>query len=100
MITVPHQDARLVPKIEELENVTITTFVESDYFTVYKWEVSGIAAFSFNDQYLLLSVIKGEGTLLHNGQRYGFEKGAHLIIPEGFGEFEVEGNYELIISHT
>ncbi len=98
--TVPHQDARIAPKVEELENVTITTFVKSDFFSVYKWEVSGKAAFSFNNQYLLLSVINGNGTLLHNGQPYGLEKGAHLIIPVGFGEFEVDGNCELIVSHT
>lgn len=98
--TVPHQNAGVAPKVEELENVMITTFVESNFFSVYKWEVSGKAAFSFNDQYLLLSVIKGNGTLLHNGQPYGLEKGAHLIIPVGFGEFEVDGNCELIVSHT
>ncbi|MEH7374589.1 mannose-6-phosphate isomerase, class I [Neobacillus drentensis] len=98
--TVPHHDAGVTPKVEERGNVTITTFVESDLFSVYKWDVSGTAAFSFNDQYLLLSVIKGEGTLLYNGQQYGLEKGSHLIIPVGFGEFKVDGKCELIVSHT
>ncbi|PFP28655.1 mannose-6-phosphate isomerase, class I [Bacillus sp. AFS073361] len=98
--TVPHQNAGVAPTVQEGENVTITTFVESDFFSVYKWEVSGKAAFAFHDQYLLLSVINGEGTLLHNGQPYGLKKGSHLIIPVGFGEFEVDGHCELIVSHT
>jgi mannose-6-phosphate isomerase len=56
--------------------------------------------FSFHDQYLLVSVIKGEGTLVTNGEQYKLPKGTHLIIPVGFGEFELDGNCELIVSHT
>ncbi|MEH7097830.1 mannose-6-phosphate isomerase, class I [Neobacillus vireti] len=97
--TVPHQDGEAVQRVEEQENVKITTLVESEFFSVYKWEVQGCALFSFDDHYLLLSVINGEGALLHNGEEYGLEKGAHLIVPVGFGEFEISGQCELILSH-
>ncbi|WP_306298998.1 mannose-6-phosphate isomerase, class I [Bacillus sp. OV166] len=97
--TVPHQDAGVTPKVEERGNVTITTFVESEFFSVYKWDVNGQAAFSFDDRYLLLSVIKGEGTLVHNGETYTLTKGTHFIIPVGIREFEVDGDCELIVSH-
>lgn len=97
--TVPHQDTDVTPKVEKQENVTITTFVESEFFSVYKWDVSGNASFSYNDKYLLLSVINGEGTLAHNGEKYALNKGTHLIIPVGLGEFEINGNCELIVSH-
>lgn len=95
---VPHQDQLSVPTVRECENVTITTYVDSDFFSVYKWNVSGKTSFSFADYYLLLSVIKGEGSLLHNGEKYDLKKGAHLIIPFGFGSFELEGNCEIIVS--
>lgn len=97
--TVPHQVARVVPRVEEHENVTITTFTESQFFSVYKWDVTGKSVFSFHDQYLLLSVIKGEGLLVHNGEYYPLKKGTHFIVPIGIGEFELEGNCELIVSH-
>src|SRR3954468_18260572 len=61
--------------------IDVTRFVESEFFTVYKWDVQGKAAFSFNDQYLLLSVIKGDGTFIHYGESYSLEKGMHFIVP-------------------
>lgn len=97
---VPHQDQLSVPVVEKDENVTITTFVNSDFFSVYKWDVSGKTSFSFDNYYLLLSVIKGEGSLLHNGEKYDLKKGTQLIIPYGFNRFELEGNCEIIVSHT
>ncbi|ULT56690.1 mannose-6-phosphate isomerase, class I [Neobacillus drentensis] len=97
--TVPHQDGEAVQRVEEQENVKITTLVESEFFSVYKWEVQGSALFSFDDHYLLLSVINGEGALLHNGEEYRLKKGTHLIVPVGIGEFEISGQCEIILSH-
>lgn len=98
--TVPHKVAAASPIVEERENVAVTTFVESEFFSVYKWQVEGKSSFSSDDHYLLLSVIKGEGILLHQGEKYGIKKGSHFILPVGFGAFEIEGNCELIVSHT
>jgi mannose-6-phosphate isomerase len=97
--TVPHQNDGVTPKVDVRENVTISVFVESEFFSVYKWDVSGKSKFPFYDQYLLVSVIKGKGTLVHNGEQYSLNKGAHLIIPAGLGEFEIDGVCELIVSH-
>jgi mannose-6-phosphate isomerase len=97
--TVPYQKTINVPIMEKQQNVMITTFVKSDYFSVYKWEVSGKTYFSFPYQYLLLSVIKGEGVLIYNKGNYGLKKGSHFIIPIGFAEFEIDGECELIVSH-
>jgi mannose-6-phosphate isomerase len=98
--TVPHQDVASIPRIEEKENAQITTFVESEFFSVYKWKIRGNTAFSFADRYLLLSVIKGEGALIHDGEKYSLKKGTHFIVPVGFGGFSLEGNCEVIVSHT
>ncbi|NRD76776.1 mannose-6-phosphate isomerase, class I [Bacillus sp. BRMEA1] len=98
--TVPHQDAVSTPQIEEKDQATITTFVESEFFSVYKWEIQGKEAFSFTDRFLLASVIKGEGTLVHDGEQYELKKGSHFLLPVGVGEFEFAGNMELIVSHT
>jgi mannose-6-phosphate isomerase len=97
--TVPHQHAEIHPIIQVKENVTITTLVESEFFTVYKWEVNGRASISNDKHFLLLSIINGEGGLLHNGKEYGVKKGKHLIIPVGFGGFEINGECEVIVSH-
>lgn len=97
--TVPHQDTSMEFKTEEKENIKINTFVDSDFFTVYKWDVNGKAYLSYNDKYLLLSVIKGNGTLIHNDKEYDLTKGFNFIIPVGFGEFVLDGACEIIVSH-
>ncbi|ULT59939.1 mannose-6-phosphate isomerase, class I [Neobacillus drentensis] len=97
--TVPHQVTGSKPSVGVKENVEITTFVESDFFSVYKWEVSGKSTFLLNDQYSLFSVLKGEGSLIHKGEKYSLHKGTHFIIPAGLGEFVLDGECQLIVSH-
>ena len=97
--TVPHEGYVTVPKTESNGDTTVTTYVESDFFSVYKWDVNGTTTFHFNDDYLLVSVIKGEGKLIHQGENYSLHKGSHFIIPVGFGEFELTGDCQLIVSH-
>ncbi|WP_412991178.1 mannose-6-phosphate isomerase, class I [Neobacillus sp. 3P2-tot-E-2] len=98
--TVPHQETGVTPKVEKRGNATVTTFVESEFFSVYKWVINGKATFSSGNRYLLVSVINGDGTLIHAGERYSLKKGTHFILPVGTGEFELVGNVEFIVSHT
>lgn len=98
--TVPHQETGIVPRNQAQENATITTFVDCEFFSLYKWEINGRAFFSFDLQYLLLSVVKGEGSLVHNGKQYGLKKGTHLIVPVGLGDFVIDGKCELIVSQS
>ncbi|WP_349654915.1 mannose-6-phosphate isomerase, class I [Neobacillus sp. DY30] len=97
--SVPFQETGVIPNIKVRENVAITTFVESEFFSVHKWDITGQSTFLNDNQYLLMSVINGEGILVHNGNRYSLNKGTHFIIPVGFGEFSIEGSCSLIISH-
>lgn len=98
--TIPHQDSAVESAVNMKENVKITTYVASEFFTVYKWSITGAASFSFDDQYLLVSMINGTGSLKYNGETYPLEKGMHFIIPVGFGEFEIDGECEMIVSHS
>lgn len=82
---VPHQDSKSVPKVEKRDDAEITAFVQSEFFSVYKWDVKGSAAFNFEDKYLLLSVIKGEGSLTHNGESYSFKKRRPCYFTSGYG---------------
>jgi mannose-6-phosphate isomerase len=97
--TVPHQDSTIVANVEKKGDTEITALVQSEFFSVYKWDVKGSTTFNFSGQYLLLSVIKGEGSLMHKDESYSFRKGNHVILPVGLGEFEVRGECELIVSH-
>lgn len=98
--TVPHKAISSTPTVETKENATITTYVQSDFFSVYKWDVKGTATFNSNEKYLLLSVLNGEGSFIHEGNSYSLTKGAHLIVPVGMAEFTIQGDVQLIVSHS
>ncbi|MBD1383202.1 mannose-6-phosphate isomerase, class I [Metabacillus arenae] len=97
--TIPHVDGTSNQQIEQVENAEITTFVKSDFFSVYKWSVHGEAAFNQDHPFMLVSVIKGSGKLITSEESFDFEKGTHFILPAGFGGFKLDGECELIVSH-
>lgn len=98
--TAPHVDPENSLKETKHGNAVMTTFIESEFFTVHKWNIDGNTSFNFNEKYLLVSVLDGNGQLTQNGSVYPFTKGSHFVIPVGFGNFQMDGTCELMVSHT
>lgn len=96
--TIPHVDAPVESISREMNGVGITQFVDSSFFLVEKWEVSGTAAFQQNKPFMLLSVIDGEGVLKKDREHFPIKRGAHFILPNGFDEFTLEGQLTVIVS--
>lgn len=96
---VPHKDAEVQITKTVMAGAELTTFVETEFFAVYKWDISEVTSFQQNQPFMLLSVINGEGVLKTTMGKYTLEKGTHFILPSGIGDFELEGNLTLIVSH-
>jgi mannose-6-phosphate isomerase len=99
VITVPHKGFSSQPVIEKRDGHTVTTFVETEYFTVYKWEITEKADFKQDKPFLLMSVINGDGKLTVGKETYEIKKGDHFILPSGTEDFTIEGILEVIVSH-
>lgn len=99
VITIPHIDKVHTPEVKEVGNAEIIVYVQSDYFSVYKWKISGRAAFPSHQTYLLGSVLSGSGRIINNGIQYECNAGSHFVLPAHFGEFSIEGTCEFMISH-
>jgi mannose-6-phosphate isomerase len=97
--TVPSVEPDIKPVVDSSGDMKITTFVESDYFTVHRWELEGSAKLDQNRSFQLVSVIEGSGSLIKGEEKYEFKKGDHFLLPAGFGEFQLNGNAEMIVSH-
>lgn len=95
---VPFKANKLKNQPEKIAGLTIDSLIECPYFTVQKWELDGTASLKQQKPFLLASVIHGEGELIHNGNHSIFKKGDHFLLPGDFGEFELAGKSELIIS--
>ena len=87
------------PVSTKVDDLKSTLLVASDFFAVYKWEISGKADFEKTADYSLFSVLDGQGSLLVDGQEYPIAKGVHFILPSDVQAWEIKGELELIVSH-
>jgi mannose-6-phosphate isomerase len=98
VITVPHRDAAVHPSVTQMDGAVVTTFIESDYFGVQKWEVKGTAEFEQTRHFLIVSILDGQGELVSGERSYALKKGDHFILPHQFGRFAIKGTLEAIAS--
>ncbi|WP_270207781.1 mannose-6-phosphate isomerase, class I [Streptococcus anginosus] len=88
------------PVTLKADDLTSTLLVASDFFAVYKWEVSGKVDIEKTVAYLLVSVLAGRGVLTVDGETYPIAKGDHFILPSDVEEWTFEGqDLEMIVSH-
>ena len=72
----------------------------SVFFAVYKWDIHGSVDFKRTADYLLVSVIGGQGQLIVDGISYDLAKGDHFILPHDVENWTMTGeNLEMIVSH-
>ncbi|MBA4601112.1 mannose-6-phosphate isomerase, class I [Thermoactinomyces sp. AMNI-1] len=98
VITVPHRENPVRPRTFARDGANITTFVESKWFTVEKWEINATVRISRLHSFQLASVIGGEGHLKTALKTYPLSKGEHFILPYQMGKFEISGNLTMILS--
>ncbi|AJQ62422.1 TPA: mannose-6-phosphate isomerase, class I [Bacillus thuringiensis] len=89
---------QLSVKHEKIEDLSVTNFIECPYFSVQKWELDGSASLKQQKPFLLVSVIEGRGELIKEGEHFFFKKGDHFILPSYFGEYNLIGNTNCIVS--
>ena len=77
-----------------LENGTRTCMVESEFFKVYSYKMTGKNTVDNDAPFQMVSVIDGEGTL--NGD--AVKKGDHFVICSDQKETNFDGNMEVMIT--
>ena len=92
----PANSRPVTTKVDDLKS---TLLVASDFFAVYKWEISGKADFEKTSDYSLFSVLDGQGSLHVDGQDYDIAKGSHFILPSDVTSWTLSGDLEIIVSH-
>lgn len=96
-IGAPANSRPVTVKADDLQS---TLLVASDFFAVYKWEVSGKVAIEKTVPYSLVSVLAGQGMLTVDEKAYPIVKGDHFILPSDVEAWTFEGqDLEMIVSH-
>lgn len=94
VINVPYKDTPLHSVILNLENLQIKTFIETEYFSVQEWRLSGVSTIKYPDLPLIVSVLEGKATI----NETEVNKGDHFIIPSDYGEIFLQGHAKFIVS--
>lgn len=92
--------APFVPSAPEQDVFTVgdarvTHLVTCPYYSVYRAELSGKAVWNWDQPFVNISILAGEGTL--DGTPVA--KGDHLLLTANYGEMTAEGDLEFIYSH-
>jgi len=83
-----------VKSVADLPVNTLNELYVCKYFHIYKIEVSGKMTFEQNAPFMNMTVTEGNGIV--NGQPV--KKGDHFILPNGFGNVELQGRMQIIAS--
>ena len=76
----------------------IVTYLKTDFFNVYEWQVKGSLRFKKAAPYTLATVITGFGKLVVNGETYELNMGTSFILPNQIESWEIQGDVTIIAS--
>ncbi|EPH95870.1 MULTISPECIES: mannose-6-phosphate isomerase, class I [unclassified Enterococcus] len=96
--TVPAKTPDLHVKEMRKGNSSVVTYLETEFFNVYEWDVKGKLDFKKHAPYTLMTVINGAGELVADGKTYPLEKGASCILPNDIQEWTIQGELSIIAS--
>ena len=95
VITVPTLPIEHVKRssLNVVEN-EMCELISCRYYVAWRLKLTDAVSLEQKYPFLILSVMRGEGTL--NGQT--IRKGDYLILPAGFGQVKLKGNADIIVS--
>lgn len=95
---IPDKIIENVSKINTYGDNSITSFIECEYFNVYKYDCRDSLNIDLSDKYYLMTVIDGSGTVLLNEIPYEVKVSDSFIVPRGIKTFSVRGDLTIISS--
>lgn len=100
VITVGSQSPNVAPLKIENEEQKGQVLIESEFFTVTKWEIDGTFNYRKKRDYCLVSVLSGEGELITDGHINKIKQGDHFLLTSDDLDNHINGRLEVIISYV
>lgn len=87
-------------EVTEVQGNVIRTYISNSFFTVKQLLIEDHYEYTKQQDYTLMSVLSGEGTLTADGQVYTIRKGDHFILTTEDKEIELQGKLDIIESYV
>ncbi len=91
---------KCIGSVDEKEGYTLTTYIDTDVFSIEKIEVKNHYQQIESHDYQLLNCIEGSGMIVHEEGYTPFRKGDTILIPSKLDNYEIMGYTTLIRSYT
>lgn len=99
VVEVTQENINIATDTEIIENHKRIQLVSNDFFTMVKWEISGTLNYMKPREFVLVSILKGSGQVIIDGDVYNVTQGQNFILTSDDLDTIFEGDYELIISY-
>lgn len=87
-------------EVTEVQGNVIRTYISNSFFTVKQLLIEDHYEYTKQQDYTLMSVLSGEGTLTADGQVYTIRKGDHFILTTEDKEIKLQGKLDIIESYV
>ncbi len=87
-------------EVTEVQGNVIRTYISNSFFTVKQLLIEDHYEYAKQQDYTLMSVLSGEGTLTADGQVYTIRKGDHFILTTEDKEIKLQGKLDIIESYV
>ncbi len=91
---------KCVGRVTESDTYSVTTFLESEVFTIEKMIIKNQYKEMLPHDFQLINCIEGNGMIVHEEGYTPFVKGDSILIPARLDEYEIIGYATLIRSYT
>ena len=87
-------------EVTEVQGNVVRTYISNSFFTVKQLLIEDHYEYTKQQDYTLMSVLSGEGTLTADGQVYTIKKGDHFILTTEDKEIKLQGKLDIIESYV
>lgn len=99
VVSFPSEYEKMGPAREHIGKNEVTRFVTCPYFTIQDWIIRDRFTGKTTDHtFLLMSVVRGHGKLRFRDGEVQITKGEHFLIPAALGEYQFDGELELVVA--
>lgn len=92
---------RLVEEYKEFNGYKYSNLCKSDYFIIDKCIInSTFKTITNNERFTIITCVEGNGVINYNNGTEVIHKGDSLLIPATLGEYEINGDLEVLISES
>jgi mannose-6-phosphate isomerase len=86
-------------KVEVIDDAEVEKLIRNEYFAVERIVLNGSYKDENKENFKILSILDGEGTIEYENTSYKIKKGDTYFIPASLNSITLKGNIELLKSY-